>query len=45
MVRHVIVNSAVGNTKIINEYLKNNNAKKGNMGLFFVAMVRLLESA
>lgn len=44
MVRHVIVNSAVGNTKIINEYLKNNNAKKGNMGLFFVAMVRLSTS-
>lgn len=44
MVRHVIVDCAVGNTKIIDEYIKSNKVQKGNKDLFFVALGRLSTS-
>lgn len=44
MVRHVIVDCAVRNTKIVDEYLKSNKVKKSNKDLFFVAMGRLSTS-
>lgn len=44
MVRHVIVDCAVGNTKIIDEYIKSNKMKKSNKDLFFVALGRLSTS-
>ena len=44
MVRHVIVDCAVGNTKIIDEYIKSNKVQKSNKDLFFVALGRLSTS-
>lgn len=44
MVRHVIVHSAVMNTKIIEEYLKSTKVKQANKDLFFISMGRLSTS-
>lgn len=44
MVRHVIVDCAVRNTKIIDEYLKSSKVQKSNKDLFFVALGRLSTS-
>lgn len=44
MVRHCIVECAVKNTKIIDEYLKTSETLKGNKSLFFVALGRLSTS-
>ena len=44
MVRHIIVDCAVGNTKIVDEYLKSNKIEKLNKALFFIAMGRLSTS-
>ena len=44
MVRHVIVDCAVRNTKIIDEYLKSSKVQKSNKDLFFIALGRLSTS-
>lgn len=44
MVRHVIVDCAVRNTKIIDEYLQGSKVQKSNKDLFFVALGRLSTS-
>lgn len=44
MVRHVIVDCAVRNSKIIDEYLKSSKVQKSNKDLFFVALGRLSTS-